>query len=293
MVTKPVTMLIVAQVAGRAAVVAACLAHAALPRRRAAGTATSTCSTAPIGSARKRVPARRNCLRVAGREEAVVAAPVLVVARGPASRSRVSTSAAIASPELTIATPPAQLALEHRAHERVVGAAEDHGVHAGALERPAGALDAGERAVVDLAARPGSAGPARPRRPRAARRPGAASASARGVGAAGHRGRRGDQPDPAVARGRGGQPRLRRRPRRPRARCRSSSSRSAGSAAAVAELQATTSSLAPRVEQDAGELARRTRAAPPARGRRRESARCRRGRGSPRAEATRGTRAAR
>src|SRR5918999_5322589 len=90
-----------AEVAGRAAVVAEA-AHAAA--RFPIGIFTSTCSTFPIGSWRNRVPTRRNSS----------GSPV---ARNPyrprrpssfsslASRSRVSTSSAIASPELTIVTP--------------------------------------------------------------------------------------------------------------------------------------------------------------------------------------------
>ena len=143
-------MLIVAQVVGRAAVVAGLGAHAAL----LPGFAVATSHLLDLAD-RQLEEARADAaelLRVAGREEAVVAAPVLVVLEAGLAQACVSTSAAIASPELTIVTPPAELALEHRPHERVVGAAEDHGVDAGLLERAAGALDAGERAVVDLAA---------------------------------------------------------------------------------------------------------------------------------------------
>ena len=161
------------------------------------GAATSTCSTLPIGSWRKRVPSAAELLRVAGGEEAVVAAAVLVVLEAGVAQPRLD----LGGDRLAGADdrhPAAQLALEHRAHQRVVGAAEDHGVDLGALERAAGALDAGERAVVDLAAlldqrRELGGGDGVQLGLRGLR------GERRGVGAAVDRGGGGDQADPAVA----------------------------------------------------------------------------------------------
>ena len=112
---------------------------------------TSTCSTFPIGSWRNRVPTRRNS---SGSPVARKPYPP----RRPSSFSRPG----LAQPRLDLVgdrlaraddrDAAAELPLQHRADERVVGAAEDDRVDARALERPAGALDAGEHAVVDVAA---------------------------------------------------------------------------------------------------------------------------------------------
>ena len=115
----------------------------------------------------------------------------------------------------------------------------------GALERPAGALDAGERAVVDLAALLDQRARARRTRRRAARRRAPPRrAPPRRRRSRRWRGWRSGRPRPlrvaAAARRDSGRTTATTGTRR------SSSSRSAGSAAAVAELQATTSSFAPR-----------------------------------------------
>ena len=226
------------QLVGRAAA-AALAAHAAAlcarDRRARPG---------PSGICRKRVPSARERLDVAGQRKRVVALAAGRVAE-PARAEHVLDLAGERRAGGDDLDPAAEHALEHRADERVVGAAEDHGVDAGLAQRRAvgahgvddplvereAALDdrrqvrAGDRGDVDE-----RVGVARSRARTRRSRPSPAWRAAR-------RGRCASPPPPAPRRA------ARRRARRRPSVVSISRARSAGSAAAVAELQATTSSL--------------------------------------------------
>ena len=151
------------------------VAHAA---RFPIGIVTSTCSTFPIGSWRNRVPSRRNSSgSPVARKPYAPRLPSSFSSSGLAQAGLDLVGDRLARADDRHAA--AQLALQHRADERVVGAAEDHRVDprrasaAGTLPRRRRARDGRPRR------RPGSAGRARPTPRRAARPPGAVSASAR------------------------------------------------------------------------------------------------------------------
>ena len=226
--------------------------------------------------------ARRPCTGSGSRRAGRAALP------RPRPASACSTSSAIASPELTSATPRPSTRWSIGRDERVVGAAEDHGVDAGLAQR---------RAVLVARAR---------RRARRSSPPawisGASSGHATAVSVDVRRGlarararRRRSRRSPAWRAGRCGRCAWRAAACAPRARPRRrlgdrvAELRPAapGSAAAVAELQATTSSFAPSLEQPPGDSRANARELARPRGRRTGSAPCRRGRRSPRAAATR------
>ena len=229
---------------------------------------------------RRRCRGSRSCPRRAG-------------SRARPARSRVRwTAAATAWPPLTRRMSRPRIALQHRRHQRVVGAAEDQGVDLGLAQRRA--VGAGHRhhALVEGRAVLDERGQLRrldlghlERPPLRFQRP--------PVGAALDRVRRRQHADLAVGGDRGGDLGLRGDHRHhlhpaPAGDLAGDVLADRGRGVAGDHQQ-----LGAAVEQQLGDRARSAPAAAPGRGSRRGTTRCRRGRGSPPGAARRGTRAGR
>ena len=190
--TKPGSIVAGRRSSAAAAAAALARAHAAARRRR------STCSTGPSGICRKRVPSAWNASTSPVREEGVVALAAGGVAE-PARAEHVLDLARERRARGHDLHPAAERALEHRAHERVVGAAEDHGVDLRLAQRRAVAADRVDDAAVEREAALDDRGQVRAGdRGDVDERVGLGDRAL--VGAARDGRRRGEQPDAAVAR---------------------------------------------------------------------------------------------
>ena len=122
-----------------------------LIRQPPSGLRTSTWRTSPIGSWRNLLPRRRNSSgspvarkRYSPRRSSSFSRPA-----GPQRRLHVGRDRLARADD---GHPAAELALDHGARQRVVRAAQDHGVHVLLLQRRAGLLNGLDHALVHLAA---------------------------------------------------------------------------------------------------------------------------------------------
>ena len=145
------------------------------------------------------MPSARNVVGVAGAQEAVLALAARRGLRARGRRARLDPARdRLAGRDQRDAA--AEHALEHRAHERVVRAAEDHRVDARLAQRLAVAAHGVDDLLVEREAGLDDRRELRARRPRSASTCGSAARERALVGADRDRRRRGEQPDAAVAR---------------------------------------------------------------------------------------------
>ena len=184
----------------RCALVSRPCAAALTPRASTPSPPARTCSTGPSGICRKRVPSSRNASTSPVHRKLYSPSPSASRVAQLARAERVLDLARERRPGADERHLRAEHPLQHRADQRVVGAAEDHRVHARLPQRRARLAHARHGPLVELLAglddrRQRRARHRVQRHVRIDRRDGPL------VGAAGHRRRRRQQADPPVARG--------------------------------------------------------------------------------------------